>query len=313
MLEKYWKSSVTLFLRQGGCIFMCERIKIENLNVSYGNKQVLFNVSMIVNKGMFGLLGRNGAGKSTLMKALVGLIPIQSGELDICGIPSENKKEIRSIIGYLPQEFNIYPNMKVGESLEYLGTLSEMDSKILRSRIEEVLEIVNLKKDINLKVKALSGGMKRRLGIAQAILHNPKILIVDEPTAGLDPEERIRFRNLLANLAEDKIVILSTHIVGDIESTCNHMAVLNNGRIMFNGTTKKIIDSAKEFTYQVKIPKSQVDDFRNRYVITAQHDLGDYVEIKVLFKGKPDDNFTLVSPTIEDGYLNLLYDIGGTK
>lgn len=292
---------------------MCERIEINNLNVSYGNKQVLFDVSMKLDKGMFGLLGRNGAGKSTLMKAMVGLIPIQSGDLDICGIPGRDKRELRSIIGYLPQEFNIYPNMEVDEALEYLGTLSEMNPKTLKRRIEEVLKIVNLERDRNLKVKALSGGMKRRLGIAQAILHNPKVLIVDEPTAGLDPEERIRFRNLLANLAEDKIVILSTHIVGDIESTCNRLAVLNNGKIIFDGTTNEIIQSAKGFTYNVKVPKSQIHKFKNRYVITAQQDFGEYVETKVLFKGKPDNEFIPVNPTIEDGYLNLLYDIGGTK
>lgn len=292
---------------------MRERIEIKNLNTSYGNKQVLFNVSLSIDKGMFGLLGRNGAGKSTLMKALMGLVPIQSGEINICGIPNENQKDIRSIIGYLPQEFSMYPNMKVDEALDYLGTLSEMEPKVLKGRIEEVLEIVNLKDDKKLKIKALSGGMRRRLGIAQAILHNPKVLIVDEPTAGLDPEERIRFRNLLANLAEDKIVILSTHIVGDIEMTCNRLSVLNNGRIIFNGTTEEIVESTKGLTYQVKVSKSEVHDFKNRYVITAQKDFGEYAEIKVLFKGKPKNNFIPVSPNIEDGYLNLLYDIGGTR
>ena len=292
---------------------MDERIEIKNLNVGYGRKQVLFNVSLSIEKGMFGLLGRNGAGKSTLMKALVGLIPIQSGKLNVCGLSNNDKKQIRSIIGYLPQEFNIYLNMKVDEALEYLGTLSEIDAKTLKSRTEEVLELVNLEKDRKLKIKALSGGMKRRLGIAQAILHNPKVLIVDEPTAGLDPEERIRFRNLLANLAEDKIVILSTHIVGDIESTCNNLAVLNGGRIIFNGTTDEIIESAKGYTYKVKVPKTRIHDFKNRYVITSQQDFGAYVETKILYKGKPESEFKRVDPTIEDGYLNLLYDIGGTK
>lgn len=292
---------------------MCERIEIKDVNVAYGNKKVLFNVSMTINKGMFGLLGRNGAGKSTLMKALVGLIPIESGEINICRIPNTNKKAVRTIIGYLPQEFNMYPNMKVKEALEYLGTLSEMDPRQLKRRIGEVLDIVNLKKDRNLKIKALSGGMKRRLGIAQAIIHEPKVLIVDEPTAGLDPEERIRFRNLLANLAEDKIVILSTHIVEDIESTCNRLAVLNEGRIIFDGRTNEMIDLAKGFTYKIKVSKSKVHFFKNRYIITAQQDFGEYVEFKVLFKGKPDNDFKAVDPTIEDGYLNLLYDIGGTK
>lgn len=203
-------------------------IEIKELNKFYGKKkQALSNVNLTIGQGMFGLLGRNGAGKTTLMKTLATLLQKQSGSISVCGIPIENAKAIRKIIGYLPQDFSIYPTMNVIEVMDYLGILSGIGSRERKKRIELLLKKVNLIEQKNKKVKALSGGMKRRLGIAQALLNDPKVLIVDEPTAGLDPEERIRFRNLLCDVAEERIVILSTHIVGDIEATCENLAILN--------------------------------------------------------------------------------------
>ena len=205
-------------------------IKIEGLNQYYGRKQALKDVNLYIKTGMFGLLGRNGAGKTTLMKVLATLLKKSEGKVSICGIPVEDAREIRRIVGYLPQEFSMYPNMTVYEAMDYLGVLSGMDQKSRKQKIPKLLYKVNLQEDQKKKVKALSGGMKRRLGIAQAILHDPKILIVDEPTAGLDPEERVRFRNLLCEIAKDRIVILSTHIVGDIEATCEDIAVAGRGK-----------------------------------------------------------------------------------
>ena len=158
---------------------------------------------------MFGLLGRNGAGKTTLMKVLATLLKKQSGEVTICGIPVEEAAKVRRITGYLPQDFSMYPNMGVYEAMDYLGALSGLSRQARKERIPVLLKKVNLQDEYRTKVRALSGGMKRRLGIAQAILHEPKVLIVDEPTAGLDPEERVRFRNLLCEIAEERIVILS--------------------------------------------------------------------------------------------------------
>lgn len=192
-------------------------IEIKELNKFYGKKkQALSNVNLTIEQGMFALLGRNGAGKTTLMKTLATLLQKQSGSISVCGIPIENTRAIRKIVGYLPQDFSMYPTMCVMEVMDYLGILSGIGTKERKERIELLLEKVNLTEHKNKKVKALSGGMKRRLGIAQALLNDPKVLIVDEPTAGLDPEERIRFRNLLCDVAEERIVILSTHIVGDI-------------------------------------------------------------------------------------------------
>ena len=184
---------------------MDNSIEIRNLNKFYGRKQALYNINLSIKKGMFGLLGRNGAGKTTLMKTLATLLQKKDGEITICGVPIEEAKEIRSMIGYLPQEFSMYPSMSVIEAMDYLAILSGLAAARRRGTIAELLQKVNLTEHRHKKVKALSGGMKRRLGIAQALLNDPKVLIVDEPTAGLDPEERVTFRNLLSELAEDRI------------------------------------------------------------------------------------------------------------
>ena len=187
-------------------------IVINNLCKNYRKKKALENVSITIRSGMYGLLGRNGAGKTSLMRILATLSVPSSGEVSINGIPIKDVSKIREIVGYLPQDFSFYKSMSVYDAMDYLGLLSNIPDKVRKERILTLLERVNLKENVKTKVRALSGGMKRRLGIAQALLHNPQILIVDEPTAGLDPEERIRFRNLLSDFADGRIVLLSTHI-----------------------------------------------------------------------------------------------------
>ncbi len=224
---------------------MKTEIIIKDLTKKFDEKEALKQVSLNIKNGMFGLLGRNGAGKTTLMRILTTLLHKTSGSITICGIDIENAKKVREIIGYLPQDFSIYPNMSVYEAMDYLGILSKLTTSIRKNRIMKLLEMVNLRDFYKMKVRALSGGMKRRLGIAQAILNDPKVLIVDEPTAGLDPEERIRFRNLICNIAEDRIVILSTHIVEDIEKTCKDIAILDKGEIIYSGELKKFINNER--------------------------------------------------------------------
>lgn len=214
-------------------------IIVQNTSKNYGSKKALEGINLHIESGMFGLLGRNGAGKTTLMRILATLLPKSSGSISVCGIPIEKTAEIRRITGYLPQEFSIYPNMTVYEAMDYLGVLSGLSAATRKQRIPVLLSRVNLSEASNVRAKALSGGMKRRLGIAQAILHSPKVLIVDEPTAGLDPEERVRFRNLLCDIAENRIVILSTHIVEDVEKTCKNIAVLKEGNIVYTGSLAK--------------------------------------------------------------------------
>lgn len=219
-------------------------IILRNLSKSYGQMHALKNVTLTIGPGMFGLLGRNGAGKTTLMRILTTLLPKSGGEAILCGVPIEKAGQIRRLVGYLPQEFSLYPQVSVYEAMEYLGVLSGLTGAERKARILPLLSRVNLEDAAKLKVRALSGGMRRRLGIAQALLHDPRILIVDEPTAGLDPEERVRFRTLLTDLAQDRIVLLSTHIVEDIEKACENIAILVQGSLLYQGSLASFIGDA---------------------------------------------------------------------
>lgn len=290
---------------------MAAQIKIENLNQFYGKKQALKNINLTIDTGMFGLLGRNGAGKTTLMKVLSTLLPKSKGHITICETPVERAREVRKITGYLPQEFSMYPNMTLYEAMDYLGVLSGLAKAERRQRIPELLERVNLQDCRKKKVKELSGGMKRRLGIAQAVLHDPKVLIVDEPTAGLDPEERVRFRNLLCETAEERIVILSTHIVGDIEATCENIAVLDQGEIIYQGTVSRLIQQAEGSVYQAEISKRELEDLKRQCTVTSMLTLGNNVMVRFLSKEKPFASAKPCAAGVEDAYMYLMQGRGG--
>lgn len=290
---------------------MDNKIVIQNVDKFYGRKQALKDVSLTINQGMFGLLGRNGAGKTTLMKTLATLHCKRNGSITVCGIPVENAKEIRRITGYLPQDFSMYPSMTVMESLDYLGVLSGMDNNLRKERCSLLLKRVNLTEHKNKKVGALSGGMKRRLGIAQALLHDPKVLIVDEPTAGLDPEERIRFRNLLCEVAEERIVILSTHIVGDIEATCEDIAIMNDGEILWQGTVSDLIHSAEGKVFTVQAPKQELSHIRKNYIVTGMLTQNEYTTVRLISNNIPDlEGVVTAYPNVEDAYMYCLYSNG---
>lgn len=290
---------------------MAAQIKIENLNQFYGKKQALKNINLTIDTGMFGLLGRNGAGKTTLMKVLSTLLPKSKGHITICETPVERARAVRKITGYLPQEFSMYPNMTLYEAMDYLGVLSGLAKAERRQRIPELLERVNLQDCRKKKVKELSGGMKRRLGIAQAVLHDPKVLIVDEPTAGLDPEERVRFRNLLCETAEERIVILSTHIVGDIEATCENIAVLDQGEIIYQGTVSRLIQQAEGSVYQAEISKRELEDLKRQCTVTSMLTLGNNVMVRFLSKEKPFASAKPCAAGVEDAYMYLMQGRGG--
>lgn len=289
-----------------GCGYMNTEIKIRHLNQFYGQKQALKDVDLTIGRGMFGLLGRNGAGKTTLMKVLATLLPKSEGKISICGVPVESAARIRSMTGYLPQEFSMYPNMTVYEAMDYLGVLSGLSREERKSRIPGLLRKVNLLDDRKKKVKALSGGMKRRLGIAQAILHNPKVLIVDEPTAGLDPEERVRFRNLLCEIAEERIVILSTHIVGDIEATCEQIAVLNEGEILYHGSVAELTAMAQGKVYSAEISRKELSELKKKYIVTSMLTLGNNVMVRFLADRTPFESAHSVEAGVEDAYMYLM-------
>lgn len=288
-----------------------DTIEIKNVNKFYGKKQALKDVSLTIGTGMFGLLGRNGAGKTTLMKILAALHTKQSGSVSVCGIPIENAKEIRAITGYLPQDFGMYGGMTVTEAMDYLGALSGMDKGSRMERTEKLLRRVNLTEKQNAKVKSLSGGMKRRLGIAQALLHDPKTLIVDEPTAGLDPEERIRFRNLLCEVAEERIVILSTHIVGDVEAACEDIAIMNEGKILWRGTVSELLKNAEGKVFSVHAEKKFLPQIKRDFIVTGMLTQGSFSTVRIISDTVPDIGGAVpAEPNCEDAYMYCLYDNG---
>ena len=286
---------------------MSTTIEIRNLNQYYGRKQALRDIYLTIETGMFGLLGRNGAGKTTLMKVIATLLPRSEGEVSVCGRSTLRPQEVRKIVGYLPQDFSMYPNMTVYEAMDYLGVLSGLSRAKRRQRIPRLLQRVNLQDDKRKKVKALSGGMKRRLGIAQAILHNPKVLIVDEPTAGLDPEERVRFRNLLCEIAEERIVILSTHIVGDIEATCEDIAVLDEGSVIYQGTVTDLIAMTEGKVYTAEISKRELEALKKDYIVTSMLTLGNNVMARFLAEERPFASAKLCEAGVEDAYMYLMH------
>ncbi len=292
---------------------MSTEIVIQNLNQYYGKKQALNQVNLKIEAGMFGLLGRNGAGKTTLMKVLATLLPKTEGNISVCGIPIKNEREIRRIIGYLPQDFSMYANMSVYEAMDYLGVLSGLSKNERKERIPMLLQKVNLMKEKKRKVKALSGGMKRRLGIAQAILHEPKVLIVDEPTAGLDPEERVRFRNLLSEIAQDRIVLLSTHIVGDIEATCEKIAILEDGQIIYHGTVLSMLEAAKGKIYSAEISSVELPKLKEQYPITSMLTQSNKLIVRFIAENIPFQNAVSCEANVEDAYMYLLQVKRGEK
>ena len=270
-------------------------------------------VNLTISQGMFGLLGPNGAGKTTLMKILATLLPKTGGKVTICGTDISQEREIRRMVGYLPQDFSMYGNMTVYEAMDYLGVLSGMKKAERRERIPMLLEKVNLTENHGTKVKAMSGGMRRRLGIAQAILHNPRVLIVDEPTAGLDPEERVRFRNLLFEIAEERIVILSTHIVGDIEATCENIAVLNQGELLFQGTVTDLLEHAEGKIFTATVSRMELPMLKKQYEVTSMLIQGNEAQVRFVAEEKPFASANLCEPNVEDAYMFLMQEKRGEK
>lgn len=281
-------------------------IQITSLKKAYGSRAALDSVTFSVGNGMFGLVGRNGAGKTTLMRILATLSRSSGGQVTFDGIPLEDTKKIRSFIGYLPQEFSLYPDMSVLEVMRYLAALSDIPGEVWRERIPRLLQQVNLWDDRTKKAGKLSGGMKRRLGIAQALLNDPQVLIVDEPTAGLDPEERLRFYALLDEFSGSRTVIVSSHIMSDIEAVCENVAVLDAGRLLFAGTVGALAKMAEGKVFELTVPKREQEAVkRDYYVLSSQSHASD-VRIRVLAGHIPAGRPVSCVPTAWDGYMELL-------
>ncbi|MDF9830048.1 ABC transporter ATP-binding protein [Parabacteroides sp. PF5-6] len=261
-------------------------ISIKGLNKTYANgNKALKDINLEIPTGMFGLLGPNGAGKSTLMRILVALMEPTSGEVNVFGHDLlKDRKEVRRLLGYLPQDFRFFAKYKTHEFLDYAARLSGMNNtRKRREAVDQMLESVGLFDVRERYANKLSGGMKRRLGIAQALIHNPKVIIVDEPTTGLDPEERIRFRNLLTAVSEqDVTIILSTHIVGDISSSCKCMALMNKGEVAYYGSPEEMLRQAEGKVWRIQIMGDQLHEIDKKYPIISTIPSGSGWEVQVI-------------------------------
>jgi len=281
---------------------------VDNATKIYkGQVKALDDFSLKIDRGVLGLLGPNGAGKSTLMRMISTITKPSSGSIlldnkDVVKHPNE----IRKIIGYLPQNFGVYPNLNVVEFLEYLAAIKGINGKIANKRINELLELVNLSDYRKRPLRGYSGGMKQRVGIAQALLNDPKLLIVDEPTVGLDPEERIRFRNLISELSGDRIIILSTHIVSDIEASATDIAIIKKGRLILNKSPEKLLNEVKDKVWEGIVSSDMLSELRLKHLIssTVQSSVG--VKIRIISATKPDFNASPVTPYLEDAYLYVI-------
>jgi len=272
--------------------------------------RALNGVSLEIKTGMFGLLGPNGAGKSTMMRIITGILEQSYGKIWINGMDTQKyREELQGLIGYLPQAFGTYENMSAWEFLDYQAILKGIkDTKTRNERLEYVLKNVHMYDRRNDKIGSFSGGMKQRIGIAQILLNLPRILVVDEPTAGLDPRERIRFRNLLVELSRERVVIFSTHIIEDISSSCNQVAVINRGNLKYFGTPSEMVNMGNKFVWQFSLPAKEFDNFANKQMIVHHMRDGDKIKVRCLAKEKPTEDAINVSPHLEDAYLCLLKD-----
>jgi ABC-type multidrug transport system ATPase subunit len=283
------------------------KIEIRDLNKIYPNgNRALKNINLEFGNGMFGLLGPNGAGKSSLMRIIVTLMKPTSGSVLVDGMDIQNhRKELRSMLGYLPQDFRFFTALKTWEFLDYSGSLAGMkDRKQRIAEVDRLLDQVGLLEVRDRKANRLSGGMKRRLGIAQALIGNPRIIVVDEPTTGLDPDERIRFRNILSTLSQNDVtIILSTHIVGDISSTCQGMALLNRGELVFKGKPEDLIRQAEGHVFRMNLTPYEYEKVKERYNVISTIPVEAGWEVQVVSDNVPEFEATPIIPNIEHAYV----------
>ena len=284
------------------------KMKLENISKEYKNVKALDNINLAINSpAMIGFVGPNGAGKSTLMKMLVGQLLPTSGNIIVDGVRlNKNEKNLKERLGYLPQDFGLYEELTVEEFLDYMACLKGIN-KNKRKSINRVISLTSLEEKRKFKIKTLSGGQKQRVGIAQAILNNPELLIVDEPTVGLDPEERIKFRNLFSEGSKEKIVILSTHIIEDVESICNSIIVLNKGKILFAGEPSELVKEALDHVGIIEIEGNNREEIlgsgmKGEFKITSTVITPHGTRYRVVSERLPS-SFEKITPSLEDAYV----------
>ena len=277
---------------------------MEHISKRFKDMTAVDDISLRLTPGVWGLLGANGAGKTTLMRMLTTLLKPTSGYItwdgeDIFAMDGR----YRQLLGYLPQDYGFYPDFSLWDYLMYIAALKGIRPAVAKQRVKELLKQVGLVKARNKKMKTLCGGMKRRAGIAQAMLNDPKILILDEPTAGLDPSERIRFRNLISELSEDRIVLLSTHIVSDIEYIAGDILLMKDGCLSISGTAEELINSMPEPVWSCTVPKSRIDACLKAYKVANVKTIPGGAELRIVSKGRPAEDAVRVEPTLEDVFL----------
>ena len=264
----------------------------------------LKNFSLEIKPGILGLLGPNGAGKSTLMRMLATITKPTDGtilwdDVDIVKAPDT----MRAVLGYLPQDFGVYPNINAVEFLEYMAAIKGLDSSTAKKRIDELLQLVNLKDAAKRPLGKYSGGMKQRVGIAQALLNDPQLLIVDEPTVGLDPEERVRFRNLLSDLSGERIVILSTHIVSDVEATATHIVLVNKGQLLCESVPENLLRELEGKVWEWTVSSDDLLSLKQKYIVSGTIRKSDGVQVRAVSSTQPERQAENASPNLEDAYL----------
>jgi ABC-type multidrug transport system ATPase subunit len=284
-------------------------LTITGLSKTYGNGvRALDRVDLTVGRGLFGLLGPNGAGKSTLMRTIAALQEPDEGSIVLDGLDAlAEPQELRRRLGYLPQDFGVYPGLSALVLLDHIAVLKGLnDRRARREQVHELLELTNLYEVRNKAVSTFSGGMKQRFGIAQALLGAPSLIIVDEPTAGLDPEERSRFHNLLAEIGESAVVILSTHIVEDVSDLCPRMAILAGGRVVLQGEPARLIAELSGNLWRKTVPKAAVEEYRASHGVIASRLFGGQAQVYVLAERRPEPGFEPAAPDLEDVYFSVL-------
>jgi len=284
------------------------KLVIEGVGKLYNGKVWgLRDFGLELGPGVLGLLGPNGAGKSTLMTILATITTATEGQVTWNGADIARKpNELRAVLGYLPQDFGVYPNLSAVEFLEYMAAIKGLDGKAARRRIDELLHLVNLGEARKRPLGGYSGGMKQRVGIAQALLNDPQLLIVDEPTAGLDPQERVRFRNLLSDLSGERIVILSTHIVSDLEAVATDIALIRKGRMVEHALPETLLQAVEGKVWEMVVPSAELPALKQRALVgsTAHRSAG--VHVRVVSQTPPGDGAEAVEPTLEDAYLYFI-------